>query len=69
MRLSTGRPALIVAERLRPDVALVDIDLPVLDGIAVAAAPAERLPGSAVGKLHARTLVDAVRIAERQGWL
>lgn len=24
---------------------------------------------SAVGKLHARTLVDAVRIAERQGWL
>ncbi|MEU6610532.1 response regulator transcription factor [Streptomyces shenzhenensis] len=24
---------------------------------------------SAVGKLHARTLVDAVRIAERQGWI
>ncbi|MFD4609463.1 response regulator transcription factor [Streptomyces sp. NPDC058451] len=24
---------------------------------------------SAVGKLHARTLVDAVRIAERKGWL
>jgi hypothetical protein len=24
---------------------------------------------SAVGKLHARTLVDAVRIAERHGWI
>jgi two-component system response regulator DesR len=24
---------------------------------------------SAVGKLHARTLVDAVRIAQRHGWI
>ncbi|MGX4691885.1 response regulator transcription factor [Streptomyces sp. JNUCC 63] len=165
-----GAVALAEAERLRPDVALVDIDLPVVDGIAVAAVLAERLPecrililtaldrpgclsramgagasgyllksatsaetadairrvaaggrvidlrmrggradeaspltereaevlrlassgahareiaadlflsvgtvrnrlSSAVGKLHARTLVDAVRIAERHGWL
>ncbi|MEU7380191.1 MULTISPECIES: response regulator transcription factor [unclassified Streptomyces] len=165
-----GEAALAEAERLRPDVALVDIDLPVMDGIAVATALAEELPecrvlmltaldrpghlgralgagasgyllksatpaetadairrvaaggrvidprmrdggadtvspltereaevlrlassgahareiaaelflslgtvrnrlSSAVGKLHARTLVDAVRIAERQGWL
>ncbi|MFE7208970.1 response regulator [Streptomyces sp. NPDC057611] len=165
-----GEAALAEAERLRPDVTLLDIDLPVMDGIAVAAALAEQLPecrilmltaldrpghlrralgagasgyllksatpaetadairrvaaggrvidprmrggradevspltereaevlrlassgahareiaaelflslgtvrnrlSSAVGKLHARTLVDAVRIAERHGWL
>ncbi|MFE9172584.1 response regulator [Streptomyces kebangsaanensis] len=165
-----GEAALVEAERLRPDVVLLDIDLPGTDGIAVAAALAERLPecrtsmltaldrpghlgramgagasgyllksatpaetadamrriaaggrvidprmrggrideagpltereaevlrlassgahareiaadlflsvgtvrnrlSSAVGKLHARTLVDAVRIAERHGWL
>ncbi|QRV34814.1 response regulator transcription factor [Streptomyces californicus] len=40
-----GPAALDAAERLRPDVALLDIDLPGLDGIAVAAALAERLPG------------------------
>ncbi|MFJ3250538.1 response regulator [Streptomyces sp. NPDC086782] len=165
-----GEAALAEAERLRPDVVLLDIDLPARDGIAVAAALAEQLPecrvlmltaldrpghlgralgagasgyllksvtpaetaeairrvavggrvidprmrdggadtvsplteretevlrlassgahareiaadlflslgtvrnrlSSAVGKLHARTLVDAVRIAERHGWL
>ncbi|MFD4976935.1 response regulator [Streptomyces sp. NPDC058424] len=165
-----GEAALVEAELVRPDVILLDIDLPVMDGIAVATALAERLPdcrilvltaldrpghlrraldagasgyllksatpaetadairrvaaggrvidsrmrggradevspltereaevlrlassgahareiaaelflslgtvrnrlSSAVGKLHARTLVDAVRIAERQGWL
>ncbi|MDW4901526.1 response regulator transcription factor [Streptomyces californicus] len=40
-----GPAALDAAERLRPDVALLDIDLPGLDGIAVAGALAERLPG------------------------
>ncbi|MFH8881444.1 DNA-binding response regulator [Streptomyces californicus] len=40
-----GPAALDAAERLRPDVALLDIDLPGPDGIAVAAALAERLPG------------------------
>ncbi|MDT0489276.1 DNA-binding response regulator [Streptomyces sp. NPDC012600] len=39
-----GPAALAEAERLRPDVALVDIDLPGLDGITVAAGLAERLP-------------------------
>ncbi len=40
-----GRAALAEAERLRPDVALLDIDLPDLDGITVAATLAERVPG------------------------
>ncbi|MFJ8844166.1 response regulator [Streptomyces cyaneofuscatus] len=39
-----GPAALTEAERLRPDVALLDIDLPGLDGITVAAGLAERLP-------------------------
>ncbi|UYQ65100.1 response regulator transcription factor [Streptomyces peucetius] len=40
-----GPAALAEAERLRPDVVLLDIDLPVTDGITVAATLAERLPG------------------------
>ncbi|PJM94876.1 response regulator transcription factor [Streptomyces sp. CB01373] len=168
--VADGSSALTEAERLRPDVVLLDIDLPVVDGITVVSALAEQLPecrtlmltaldrpghlgramgagasgyllksatpaetvdairrvaaggrvidprmrdggagevsplteretevlrlassgthareiaadlflslgtvrnrlSSAVGKLHARTLVDAVRIAERRGWL
>lgn len=39
-----GEAALVEAERLRPDVVLLDIDLPAMDGIAVAAALAEQLP-------------------------
>ncbi|MFJ8760336.1 response regulator [Streptomyces cyaneofuscatus] len=40
-----GPAALAEAERLRPDVALLDIDLPGLDGISVAARLARTLPG------------------------
>ncbi|MER5840956.1 response regulator transcription factor [Streptomyces prasinus] len=39
-----GETALVEAARLRPDVALLDIDLPGMDGIAVAAVLARRLP-------------------------
>ncbi|PZH11384.1 DNA-binding response regulator [Streptomyces sp. NTH33] len=39
-----GEAALVEAELLRPDVILLDIDLPVMDGIAVATALAEQLP-------------------------
>ncbi|MFE2295150.1 DNA-binding response regulator [Streptomyces sp. NPDC059452] len=39
-----GPAALAEAERLRPDVALLDIDLPGLDGITVAAGLTERVP-------------------------
>lgn len=39
-----GPAALAEAERLRPDVALLDIDLPGFDGITVAAGLAGRLP-------------------------
>ncbi|WNF28936.1 response regulator transcription factor [Streptomyces sp. C11-1] len=40
-----GPAALAEAERLRPDVALLDIDLPGVDGIAVATRLAQTLPG------------------------
>jgi two-component system response regulator DesR len=39
-----GDDALVVAERLRPDVALIDIELPGLDGLAVASSLAGTLP-------------------------
>ncbi|MFJ9660501.1 response regulator [Streptomyces griseoflavus] len=39
-----GPSALTEAERLRPGVALLDIDLPVMDGIALASALTERVP-------------------------
>jgi two-component system response regulator DesR len=39
-----GDEALVVAERLRPDVALIDIELPGLDGLAVAESLAATLP-------------------------
>ncbi|WP_326755268.1 response regulator transcription factor [Streptomyces hirsutus] len=39
-----GATALSEAERLRPDMVLLDIDLPVMDGIAVAAALTGQLP-------------------------
>jgi two-component system response regulator DesR len=43
-----GDEAITAAERLRPDVALVDIELPELDGLSVAEALAERVPGCRV---------------------
>ncbi|WP_411081852.1 response regulator [Streptomyces sp. cmx-18-6] len=61
-----GPAALVEAQRLRPDVALLDIDLPVLDGITVAAELAHRLPSCRVLMLtaldrpgHLRRALDA----------
>ncbi|MFE9306122.1 response regulator [Streptomyces sp. NPDC088353] len=48
-----GEAALAEAERLRPDVILLDIDLPVMDGIAVAAVLAEQLPDCRIVMLTA----------------
>ncbi|MGW1296805.1 response regulator [Streptomyces sp. NPDC002533] len=61
-----GPAALAEAERLRPDVALLDIDLPGFDGITVAAGLAERLPSCRTVMLtaldrpgHLRRALDA----------
>ncbi|MFD5495065.1 response regulator [Streptomyces sp. NPDC127091] len=48
-----GPAALAEAERLRPDVVLLDIDLPVMDGIAVAAALTAQVPGCRILMLTA----------------
>ncbi|WP_433355058.1 response regulator [Microtetraspora malaysiensis] len=45
---ATGEEAVAVAERLEPDVALLDIEMPVLDGIAAAARIRARTPGCRV---------------------
>jgi len=42
---SNGSEAVELAERLRPDVVLMDLSMPVLDGIAATALLRERLPG------------------------
>lgn len=46
-----GRQALELAARFRPSVALLDIRMPVLDGLAAARELAVRLPGTAVAML------------------
>ncbi|WP_433224894.1 response regulator transcription factor [Microtetraspora malaysiensis] len=45
---ATGEEAVAVVERLEPDVALLDIEMPVLDGIAAAARIRARAPGCRV---------------------
>ncbi|MFF3670406.1 response regulator transcription factor [Microtetraspora malaysiensis] len=45
---ATGEEAVAVVERLEPDVALLDIEMPVLDGIAAAARIRARTPGCRV---------------------
>jgi two-component system, NarL family, response regulator DesR len=46
--VGTGRDALDAAERLTPDIALLDIELPDVDGLSVAETLAERLPACRV---------------------
>ncbi|MDT0411910.1 MULTISPECIES: response regulator transcription factor [Streptomyces] len=46
-----GREALAEGARLRPDVALLDVRMPVLDGLGAAEEFARVLPGTAVGML------------------
>lgn len=43
-----GAAAVTLAEQLRPDVALMDVEMPRMDGIAATSALRERLPGCAV---------------------
>ncbi|MYX20107.1 response regulator, partial [Streptomyces sp. SID8380] len=46
-----GREALAEGARLRPDVVLLDVRMPVLDGLGAAEEFARVLPGTAVGML------------------
>ncbi|MHC3430405.1 response regulator, partial [Streptomyces sp. DT18] len=50
-RAGAGREALAAGARLRPDVALLDGRMPVLDGLGAAEEVARVLPGPAVGML------------------
>ncbi|MEV0970529.1 response regulator transcription factor [Microtetraspora glauca] len=45
---ATGEEAVAVVERVRPDVALLDIEMPGMDGIAAAAEIRDRVPGCRV---------------------
>ncbi|MGW6495131.1 response regulator transcription factor [Nonomuraea angiospora] len=47
-QVSSGPEIVAAAERHRPDVAVIDIDLPGMDGITAAAALNDRLPGCRV---------------------
>ena len=58
---SDGRSAVAAADRLRPDVALVDIGLPDLDGFAVAAAIRE------AGTAHSIVLTSGREAADFGG--
>jgi DNA-binding NarL/FixJ family response regulator len=59
-----GRQALTEVERLVPDVVLLDIQIPGLDGFAVAERLAQRVPAPAVVLVSSR---DAVTYGKRVG--
>jgi len=63
--VATAEEALVVAPRLRPDVLLVDIDLPGMDGVQLVRELAPRLPETRIVMLTVSTsdryLMDAVR--------
>ncbi|MER8153574.1 response regulator transcription factor [Streptomyces sp. NPDC094472] len=62
-----GAEAVELTERLRPDVVLMDLNMPVLDGVAATAALRERVPGSAVLVLTTYVDDDSVFPALRAG--
>ncbi|MER5427581.1 response regulator transcription factor [Streptomyces sp. NPDC002588] len=62
-----GAEAVALAERLRPDVVLMDLNMPVLDGVAATAALRERVPDSAVLVLTTYADDDSVFPALRAG--
>jgi DNA-binding NarL/FixJ family response regulator len=64
---SNGAEAVELAERLRPDVVLMDLNMPVLDGIAATALLHERLPEVAVLVLTTYADDDSVFPALRAG--
>lgn len=64
---SNGAEAVELAEQLRPDVVLMDLNMPVLDGIAATALLRERLPDAAVLVLTTYADDDSVFPALRAG--
>ena len=64
---ASGLEALALAERLNPDVVLMDVQLPVLDGIQAADVLASRVPDCVVVIHSLDNCADMVRRAERAG--
>lgn len=66
---ATAEEALVVAPRVRPDVLLVDIDLPGMDGVGLVRELAPRLPETRIVMLTVssadRHLLDAMRYGAR----
>lgn len=63
----TGRAAVEQARRLRPDIVLMDLDMPEMDGIAATRAIVEKCPKSAVLILTMVEDLDSVMAAMRAG--
>ncbi|MBO2458351.1 response regulator transcription factor [Actinomadura violacea] len=66
-QVDSGARIVAEAERTRPDVAILDIDLPELDGLAAAAPLAERVPGCRVLILTALSRAGHLRRALEAG--
>ncbi|MEW5763277.1 MAG: response regulator, partial [Bacillota bacterium] len=64
---NTGEEAVRLAERLRPDIVLMEIDLPKMDGIAATAAISERLPDTGVIICGSEMTPDYLRRAMSAG--
>lgn len=64
---ANGEEAVRLAERLRPDIVLLEIDLPKLDGIAAAAAISERFPEVGIIISTNRTEPEYIRKAMAAG--
>jgi two-component system, NarL family, nitrate/nitrite response regulator NarL len=64
----SGEKAIRVARRERPDLVMVDLGLPDIDGIAVARRILEELPEARLVALTGRSDVDAVRQARAAGF-
>src|SRR5262245_55682594 len=65
--LSSGERIVPAALEHRPDVALLDIDLPGVDGLTASAELARRLPGCQVLILTGLTFTDGFRRAQAAG--